>query len=310
MDLYDHGTQKYGAADILHSSLSCEWSGIAAELRYHPAGELPPVDLIQTEIGVATRCHRDSVVSRRGNGRRQITRVVPGTIWTCSAGVREEEIVLSKWHECLHIYLPSSRFVEVSEIRGGAPVHAHQIRYLADLHDPLIRQIGWTLLAELQAPTSAGRVLAETLALSLTARLTQAYTEECLPGVNPIETRHKLDDVRLARVIEFLAQHLERDVSIDHLAAVACLSPFHFIRMFRNRMGIPPNRYLSKMRLELAKSLLTASEVPLCEIGLRCCFSSQSNFTRAFQRAMGMTPGTYRRSFYRPGRRGTPDSES
>jgi AraC family transcriptional regulator len=108
--------------------------------------------------------------------------------------------------------------------------------------------------------------------------------------------------------MEFLAHHLEQDVSIDDLAAVACLSPFHFIRMFRNRMGMPPHRYLSQMRLDLAKSLLTASEVPLCEISQRCCFSSQSNFTRAFRRAIGMTPDAFRRSFSGVGRRGISDT--
>ncbi len=299
MDLYDHGRQKYGETGILHSSLSCQWSGVAAELRLHPAGELPPLDLTQTEIGIATRCHRNSVVDRRGNGLKQRTKVIPGTIWTCPAGVREEDIVLTEWHECLHIYLPASRFSEVSQIQGGATVHPEQVRYLADLQDSLIRQIGWTLLAELQSPTSAGRVLVETLALALTARLTQAYTQDLRNVVSPLDTRNKLDELRLARVLDFLSQHIEQDLSVDDLAAVACLSPFHFIRMFRNRVGMPPHRYLSQRRLELAKSLLTTSDIPLSEIALRCCFSSQSNFTRAFHRATRITPNNYRRNFYR-----------
>ncbi len=296
MELYDHGERKYGKEDILQSSRSCAWSGVAAELRYHPPGELPPVDLLQTEIGIATRCHPAVVVGRRGNGVRQSTRAVPGTIWTCPAGVREEEIILSEWHECLHIYLPSSRFAELSQLRGGTAVAPRQIRYLADLPDPLIREIGWTMLAELQAPTSAGRVLVETLALSLTARLVQRYAEGGPAGARRLDLRHQLDDGRLARVLDYLAQHLEDDVSIDDLAAAACLSPFHFIRMFRNRVGVPPHRYLSQMRLDLAKRLLLGSEAPLEEIAVRCCFSSPSNFTRAFRRAVGVTPQAYRRS--------------
>ena len=298
MDLYDHGQQKYGAQDVRRSSLSCEWSGVAAELRYHPPGELPPIDLIHTELGIATACHREAVVNRRGNGLEQRTRVIPGAIWTCPAGVREEDIRLSEWHECLHIYLPDQRFAQLSDIQGGAPFAPHQVRYLAGLHDALIVGIAQTLLGELHAPSSAGRILAETLALALTARLAQSYADTHCTPASPLKTRHGLDEIRLGRVLEYMAQHIEEEIGIDDLAAVACLSPFHFIRMFAKRMGIPPNRYLSRMRLERAKSLLALGRSSLCEVALASRFSSQANFTRAFRRATGMTPGLYRRGLH------------
>ena len=297
MELYDHGLQKYGAADVLGSAAGCAWSGVAAELRHHAAADLPAFDLVQTEIGIATSCHPGAIVNRCGNGLRQHTAVAPGTIWTCPAGVREEEISLHEWHECLHIYLPSSRFEELSDLRGGAAVRAHQIRYLADLDDRLIRQIGATLLAEFRAPTAAGRVLAESLALSLTARLVHAHAEAAGDRVDPLRTRHGLDDRRLRRVIDYMAAHLEEELGIDDLAAVACLSPFHFIRMFRNRVGTTPSRHLGRMRLERAKAMLARGDIPLSEVALSCCFSSQANFTRAFRRATGMTPNGYRRDF-------------
>jgi AraC family transcriptional regulator len=300
MDLYDHGRQKYVLGEVLGSAAACDWSGVAAELRFHPPGELPPIDLAQTEIGIATASHPDTVVGRSGNGIRQTTKAIPGTIWTCPAGVREEDISMNDWHECLHIYLPHARFAQLSEVRGGSVVTAHQISYLADIDDELIRQIGWTFLAELKAPTSAGRVLVETLALALTARLTQAHADGVPDRANHVRTRHALDDLRVRRVIDYMVQHLDEEIGIDDLAAVACLSPFHFIRMFRKRTGIPPSRYLGRMRLERAKLLLAQGDGSLAEIATACRFSSQANFTRAFHRATGSTPGIYRRSFDRP----------
>jgi AraC family transcriptional regulator len=295
MELYDQGKQKYGPNDVLHSAASCNWSGVAAEVRRHPAGELPPFDLKQTELCIATASHSDAIVSRRGGGTEQNTKVIRGTIWTCPAGLREEEIRISEWHETLHIYLPSSRFVELSEVRGGAMVHDYQIRYLAGLHDDLIRQIAWTLLEELQKPTPAGRVLVETLSLALTARLVQLYANQSpAAGDDPMRTGQRLDDQRLNRVLEFMAQRVEEDISIDDIANVACLSPFHFIRMFHNSMGVPPHRYLNQLRVERAKTLLAEGNTPLCDIAMKSCFSSQANFTRAFHRATGMTPGAYR----------------
>ncbi|CAN5425288.1 hypothetical protein BH11PSE4_BH11PSE4_10050 [soil metagenome] len=296
MDLYDHGRQKYVIGEVLGSAVACDWSGVAAELRHHPAGELPPIDLHQTEIGIATASHPDTVVGRSGNGLRQSTKARPGTIWTCPAGVREEDISMNAWHECLHIYLPHARFAQLSEVRGGEIVTAHHISYLADIDDELIRQIGRTFLAELKAPTSAGRVLVESLALALIARLTQAHAAGVPDRTDRVRTRHALDDVRINRVIDYMAQHLDQEIGIDDLAAVACLSPFHFIRMFRKRMGMPPSRYLSWMRLERAKTLLAKGDSSLSEIAAACRFSSQANFTRAFHRVTGSTPGFYRRS--------------
>lgn len=294
MDLIGHGLEKYGPEDVLASSLSCEWAGVGAELRHHPAAELPAFNLLQTEIGVATRSHPNAVVSRRGNGEAQTTRVARGTVWTCPAGVREEEIRLDEWHECFHIYLPTSRFVELSEARGGSNVDAAHILYLSDVQDALIRQIAFTMLEELREPTSAGRVLVESLAISLVARLAQTCTPEAHGQLRSLYLSHSLDDDRYRRVLDYIYSHLEQEISVDDLAAVACLSPFHFIRLFRNRTGVPPSRFVGNLRLERAKELLAKRQMTIVEIALACCFSSQSSFTRAFRRATGESPGRFR----------------
>ena len=295
LDLYEHGLMKYGADDVLASAVSCDWTGIAAELRHHQAAELPPFDLTQTEIGVATRCHPNAIVSRCGNGEAQSTRVTRGTIWTCPSGVREERIRLQEWHECLHIYLPSSRFLELSEVRGGEAVSAHQIRYLSDVPDALIREIAFTIVDQLRHPSSAGRVLVESLGISLAARLVHTCATATSGQNQALRVGHALDDARLRRVIDFIEQNIEQDLTINDLAAVACLSPFHFIRLFKNRTGVPPNRYLSNRRRERAIEMLISGNLAIAEIATRCCFSSRASFMRAFTRATGVAPARFRR---------------
>src|ERR1700730_890849 len=61
-------------------------------------------------------------------------------------------------------------------------------------------------------------------------------------------------------------------------------------------MGVPPHRYVSRRRLESAKTMIATGLASLCEIAFNCQFSSQSSFTRAFRRATGMTPAEYRRT--------------
>ena len=85
-------------------------------------------------------------------------------------------------------------------------------------------------------------------------------------------------------------------MTLARLAAVACLSRFHFSRAFKAAVGRSPHHYVSAKRLELAQQLLEKGDQPLAHIALTLKFSCQANFTRAFHEATGQTPAQYRRS--------------
>jgi AraC family transcriptional regulator len=126
----------------------------------------------------------------------------------------------------------------------------------------------------------------------LAARLAQSYSD----GWNatpPPDRHHRLDNARLRRVLDYIEQNADNDISVQELADIACLSPFHFTRMFSTAMGMPPARFVSQQRLEIAKALLANGKLPLTEIAFKSRFSSQASFNRAFRRATGMTPGEY-----------------
>jgi AraC family transcriptional regulator len=294
MRLQEHGQTKYGAEDLLVSSAVTGWRGIVAEHRHHPRGELPSFQPQHMEIGVATGCHPDCVVSRTGDRVRQHTRVEAGTIWLCPVGVLEEDIQISAWHEVLHLYLPPERFAQLSEARGGAAVRPEAIPYLGGIYHERIRRIGKSLLDHLLVPGSAGSVLVDTLSLELTACVVDEYSGYA-GNRTTTEGEHRLDSGRLRRVLDYMTAHLDEDISLDDLADAACFSAFHFSRVFSNTLGVSPHRYLSRLRLERAKTMLSLRTLPISQISLACCFSSQSNFTRAFRRATGSTPQAYRR---------------
>jgi AraC-like DNA-binding protein len=65
-----------------------------------------------------------------------------------------------------------------------------------------------------------------------------------------------LDRRRLTRVLDYIGANLEDDLTLARLAAVACLSRFHFSRAFKAAVGRSPHHYVSAKRLELAKQLL------------------------------------------------------
>ncbi|WP_188092614.1 AraC family transcriptional regulator [Azospirillum sp. B21] len=294
MNLHAHGTFKFPNAGLAATSLGRGWNGVAAELRSHPAGDLPAIVPTQMEITLATRRSPGAFVMRKGAGVRQRSAVEEGTIWLCPVGVGEDEISISApLDEILHIYLPADRFDGLAALYGDARIRADAIRYLADLRDPLIRQIGLSIRAELLQETSAGRMMVESAALALAARVAHAYAHD---RPEPSQTPQEADcPKRISRVIDFIRDNLERDISVGELATVACLSPFHFARMFKRLTGKTPHGFVSAERFALARKLLGDPDMPLVTVAHRSGFSTQAAFGTAFKRAMGCTPGAYRR---------------
>lgn len=96
----------------------------------------------------------------------------------------------------------------------------------------------------------------------------------------------------------YLEEHATENVSLDELASLVQLSPFHLLRVFRETMGLPPHSYLTQLRVTRAKRLI-ASSMPLAEVAGAVGFSDQSHLTRHFKAQVGVTPGQYARACQR-----------
>lgn len=294
--LHSFGEGKFPEAGLLRSSAGRRWTGLAAELRAHPACEVPAICPDQMEITLALSDAKHGAVERRGDGTFQRTPVRSGTLWFCPIGVHEDSIrITADLPEILHLYIPAAQFSRVEEL-SSRPVRPDHIRYLADVDDEFVRQIGYRILREIRQETASGGLLVEQLALALATHLVAGYSESGDGGVRPANTVRPLDDRRLKRVCAYIEDHLDEDIALADLARVACLSLHHFARAFREAAGIPPHRYISARRLDRARQMLAVSDLSLAEIAFACRFSSQASFTRAFQRQTGHTPGQYRRS--------------
>ena len=100
---------------------------------------------------------------------------------------------------------------------------------------------------------------------------------------------------QLTRVKDFMRARASHDMAIDELAGLIDLSRKHFARAFRQSTGLPPHRWLMKLRIEKAREMLASGDLPIAEIALACGFADQSHLTAAFRKATGATPGTFRR---------------
>ena len=127
--------------------------------------------------------------------------------------------------------------------------------------------------------------------MALSAHLVGNY---CIDRWQPSARAPSLDAKRLRRVLDFIEARLTDDISLDDLAREACLSPYHFSRLFHEATGRPPHRYLSERRVQEAQRMLRSKGSSITEIALDTGFGSQANFARTFRKIAGVTPSQYR----------------
>jgi AraC family transcriptional regulator len=104
-----------------------------------------------------------------------------------------------------------------------------------------------------------------------------------------------LSENQLKLVFDFVESRLGSEITLDEMAGVAGLSRFHFARAFKKSVGEPPYAYVLRQRIEHAKRLLTTTKLQVSEVATATGFKTASHFVRAFQQAVGNSPGVFRR---------------
>jgi AraC-like DNA-binding protein len=102
------------------------------------------------------------------------------------------------------------------------------------------------------------------------------------------------DRRRAIEAAMWLDTYCESDGGLQSAAAMAALSPFHFLRVFTRVVGVTPHQYLIRSRLRRAARLLAVTDAPVTQIALECGFNDLANFTRTFRRAAGRSPAAFR----------------
>ena len=100
---------------------------------------------------------------------------------------------------------------------------------------------------------------------------------------------------RVCRAREYLHASQERQVRLEEASRAACLSPYHLHRAFRQAFGETPHDFLSRVRLERARRLLSTTQLTITETCLSCGFESPGSFSTLFRRKFGQTPREFKR---------------
>lgn len=100
---------------------------------------------------------------------------------------------------------------------------------------------------------------------------------------------------KLCNVRDLMRDCFEHELTLTDLSEEAELSEWHFLRAFRQAFGETPHSFLTRVRLERAKELLTVSSQPVTEICFEVGFNSLGSFSTLFSRQVGLSPAEYRR---------------
>ena len=99
---------------------------------------------------------------------------------------------------------------------------------------------------------------------------------------------------RLSRAMDVIRSGFCGAVSLDQLALEACLSKYHFLRLFREAYGMSPYQYVIRLRLEKARALLTGTAISIGDLAERLGFENSQSFSRLFHQRTGVYPSQYR----------------
>jgi AraC family transcriptional regulator len=196
--------------------------------------------------------------------------------------------------DALHVYLEPALVARVASEAFGLDPARLTVPPLAGMDIPQLRATTLIVDAELSAHSAGGRLAAESLANVLAVDLIRYVLA---PDRSARNHDGALSRAKLRAVVEYIEEHLEAGLTLEQMAAVTHLSPYHFARQFKAATGLPPHQYVIARRVERAREFLQAgTDRTLAEVAALAGFSDQSQFCHHFKRLVGATPGQFRMS--------------
>jgi transcriptional regulator GlxA family with amidase domain len=280
------------AYGIRTASLGARPVRTSSGLRVTPDGDLreltaPRPGLLIVPGGEGSRQPAPELVGwlrRHAPRAERLVSVCTGAFLLAEAGLLAGRRVTTHWAYCGALAArypdvsvePDPIFVRDGHVATSAGVTAGIDLALALVEDDLGRE--------------AALGIARHLVVFLRRPGNQAQFSAQLAG--QLASREPLRDMQ-----RWIAEHPAADLSVEALARAASLSPRQFARAFAAEVGMPPGRYVDQARLEAARRRLEDTADGVEQTARSCGYGTPEAMRRAFVRALGVSPGEYRRRF-------------
>jgi len=281
--------QEWVPGKITFDSASSAWKGMSLRGYHYP------------ELDVAIPRMRDymfviyrggqSNMSRRRDGPWEDHQVVgPGIV---SVLTRAEE---SQWRwdkpiDVSHLYLSHSSIESVASEVFEKDINNIELSDKVRSEDTVLPALVSQLESELVMGDFGGQLYVDSLRNQACIHVLRNYSNVVFNNIS----QGQFNRAQKSLLINFIDEHLERNISIEDLAGLLQMSTFHFSRKFAKDFSCPPHAFVVKKRVEKAMRLLTETNMPIKVIFTQCGFSDQSHMTRIFGRLIGVTPAVFRK---------------
>lgn len=281
---------------LLQSSRNLGWRGLLLD-HLQGSGRSPVFETHPTEdvtLVVATRGRSMIQVFKYGAWRFAMYDVGNAGL-TCPHDISRmswQALGQENHFETAHLYLSASVVRDVEEeFRHAGSRRGEQPLSALVFQDLTISSIAGRLLNAMRdsAPSIYAEQASRFIVTHLLARHALLWDVDSDRRAPPTMT-----DRQVARVVEFMSARFAEDLTLGELAAEACISVNHFVRRFRERIGVTPFTYLTRLRIDAARRMLMTSDLAISEISSLCGYANAGAFSRVFQRHVGSSPRAFR----------------
>lgn len=212
-----------------------------------------------------------------------------GDVALLPAGRYFPRVIVDREVPLIDLFLPPDVLLNAT----GASSSRMELRSQLKFQDPLIQQMALALKTELAIAGKDSKLYADSMATALGVHLLQRY------GIKNVVKEYSggLSNYQLKIIVDYIQEHLDRDLSLDLLASQINFSSHYFASLFKQSTGISPHQYIIKCRLERAKILLRHKNLPISIICQEVGFKNQSHFTKVFRQRFNISPKSYQSLF-------------
>ena len=220
--------------------------------------------------------------------------------WQVHGSLHPREPENTIWHVLFHLqkdypnHRPAFRFPENLGFTPEEMKVLSTVFSASDRHcfraTPALRELMPALIGELQSTHELREAQAKTLLRAVLVELKRIVSDEAVNA-----ERHTPSDRRVERLIQSLSAECDRPWSLAEMARICGIQRTQLSNVFQKLTGSSPLKYLSRIRLERAKTLLSETDLKIVHIAIECGYGSSQYFANTFKRAMEMTPLEYRK---------------
>lgn len=282
---------QFGGFELLHSTRSREWTGVVVDETESPPGvfDFPkfPSHLFALQLGGASNVTAE-VQGRpfRGVTTRGSIGIIPAdtaSSWSCDK---------ANLHALL--WLPAETLKDAAREIYEDALTSVALDGAVNVRDERLERLMGIMIDELHRPFHpAQRLVYDAASLALAAHVLRSFGPAKMKApkaaalLRPQAFRH---------VVQYIDDNLTSKMTLAELASIAGVSRFHFVKLFRNTIGLTPMAYIERTRVRRAQQMLRRHELSIAEVAAALGFFDQSHFARRFRSWTGVGPGAYRRA--------------